>query len=68
MDETNERQIGDVFLLTTLKVEIAHHGCRGCYFDDADECRSVVKHTGSCLGSQRSDHMSIIFKEVKDGE
>lgn len=60
-----ERKIGEVFDYKDVKIRIdqAPNVCMGCYFNlscsDKDE-----EFWGSCLRSQRSDNVSVIFKKI----
>ena len=48
----------------TVRVEESSNGCKGCIADKKiDQCELLRKQMGACLAHQRSDKISIIYRE-----
>ena len=60
----DELKVGERVTIT-LEVVEAVKGCYGCFFD-GNGCCVAISLGMECVPKYRSDHKSVIFKEVKE--
>ena len=57
-----ELKVGERVTITLEAVK----GCDGCFFDGINGCCVAISLGMECVPKYRSDHKSVIFKEVKE--
>ena len=57
-----ELKVGERVTITLEAVK----GCDGCFFDWRNGCCVAISLGMECVPKYRSDHKSVIFKEVKE--
>ena len=60
-----ELKVGERVTIT-LEVVEAVKGCDRCFFDGRNGCCVAISLGMECAPKYRSDHKSVIFKEVKE--
>ena len=65
-----ERQIGEIFDLLGVKLEVIEgeeNSCEGCYLFDETLCGCdiIANFIGSCAYSEREDKKDVIFKKIE---
>ena len=60
-----ELKVGERVTITLEAVEVVK-GCEGCFFDGRNGSCVAISLGMECVPKYRSDHKSVIFKEVKE--